>query len=67
MFPFIGAQRKSGLITADIMEPGDIRALAKAPGGEGDCEGTCGLNWEDSLGPEVLARLGGGGLSMGHV
>ena len=42
MFPFIGAQGKSGLITADRTEPGDNGALAEAPRGGGDCGGTFG-------------------------
>ena len=67
MFPSIGAQGKSGLITADRTESGYIGALAEAPGGGGDRGGTCGWGWEDSLGQEVLACLGGGGLSTGCV
>ena len=42
MFPSIGAQGKSDLITLDIIESGDIGALAKAPEGGGDCGGICG-------------------------
>ena len=41
MFPSIGAQGKSRLITTDIMEPSDIGVLAEAPRGGGDCGGTC--------------------------
>ena len=67
MFPSIGAQGKSGLITVDRMEPGDIGVLAEAPRGGVDYEGTCGWDWEDCPGLEVLARLGGGGLSTGCV
>ena len=66
MFPSIGAQGKSGLITIDRMEPGDIGALAEAPGGGEDYGGTCGWDWEDSPGLEVLAHLGRGGLSTCH-
>ena len=49
------------------MEQGDIRALAGALRGGGDGGGSCGWDWEDSLGSEVLARLGGSGLSTGCV
>ena len=67
VFPYIGVKGKSGRITADRMEPFDIGALAKALRGRGDCGGNCGLDWEDSLGLEVLACLGKGGLSTGLV
>ena len=67
VFPSIGAQEKSGLITVDIMELSDIGAPAEALGGRGDCGVTCGWDWEDSPGPEVLPRLGGGSLSTGRV
>ena len=66
MFPSIRTQGKSGLITIDRMESGDIGALAEAPGGGGDCGGTYGWDWEDSPGLEVLAHLGRGGLSTFH-
>ena len=49
------------------MEPSDIEVLVEAPRGGGDCGGTCGWNWEDSPGLEVLACLGGGDLSTGRV
>ena len=67
MFPSIGAQGKMGLIIAKRMEPGDSGVLAEAPRGGGDCGGTYGWDWEDSPRLEVLARLGGGGMSTGHV
>ena len=66
MFPSIGAQGKSGLITADIMEPGDNGVLTEAPEGGGDCEDSYSWDCKDLLGPEVLARLGGGGLCTGR-
>ena len=49
------------------MELGNIGELTEAPGGGGDYGGTYGWDWEDSLGPKVLARLGRGGLSIGSV
>ena len=64
---FYWRQGKSGIITTDRMEPGDIGALVEAPGGGGDYGGTYGWDWEDSPGPKVLARLGKGGLSTGSV
>ena len=67
MFPSIGLEGKTGLITADKMESGDIGALVEAPKGGGDCGGSYRWDWEDFSGPEVLASLGGGGLSTGHV
>ena len=66
MFPSIEAQGKSGLTTADIMEPGDSGVLAEAPRGGGDYGYSCGWDCKDSLGSEALARLGGGGLGTGH-
>ena len=65
--PDLGRHRKSGLITTYRMESGDIGALTEALGGGGDSGGTCGLDWEDSPGPKILARLGGGGLSTRRV
>ena len=62
MFPSIGAQGKSGLITAERIESNDSGMLAEALGGGGDCGGTYGWDCEDSPGLEVLARLGEGGL-----
>ena len=67
MFPSIGAQLKSGLIITKRMESGDNGMLGEAPGGGGDYGGTCGWDCEDSMRPEVLARLGGSGLSTGRV
>ena len=67
MFPFIGAQGKIGLITTERMESGDSGMLGEALGGGGDWRGTCGWDCEDYSGPEVLARFGGGGLSIGRV
>ena len=67
MFPSIGAKGKSGLITAYRMEPGDIRSLPKALRGGEEYGGTYGWDWEDSPTLEVLACLGGGGLSTGCV
>ena len=66
MFPSIGAQGKSGLITTDRMESGDIGVLAEAPEGGEECGSTCGWDWEDSPGLEVWAHLGRGGLSTSH-
>ena len=67
MFPSIGSEGKTGLITADKMESSDIGVIVEAPKGGGDCGGSCSWDWEDFSRPEVLARLGGGGLSTGHV
>ena len=53
-------------MTIEMIEPGDNGMLAEAPGGGGDYGGTCGFDCEDSLRPEVLASLGGGGLRTGH-
>ena len=36
--------------------------LTEAPGSGGDDGGTCSCDCEDSPWPEVLVRLGGGGL-----
>ena len=47
---------------AERIEPCDSGMLAKALGGGGHCGGICDYDCEDSSGPEVLARLGGGGL-----
>ena len=58
MFPSIGSEGKTGLITAEKMEPGDIGALTEAPRGGGDCGGSYGWDWEDSPRPKALARLG---------
>ena len=66
MFPFIGAQGKSGLITIERIESSDSGMLVEAPRGGGDYGGTCGCDCEDSPGPKVLARLGGGGLCTGR-
>ena len=55
----MGTQGNSGLLIAEMIEPGNSGILAEAPGGGG---GTCSCDCEDSLEPEVLARLGGGGL-----
>ena len=67
VFLSIEAQGKSGLITIDRMDLGDIGALTESPEGGGDCGGTYGSDWEDYLGPMVLARLGGGGFSTVRV
>ena len=67
MFPYIEVEGKSGLITANRMEPGDIGVLVEAPRGGGDCGGICDWNWEDSPGLEVLVYLRGGELSTGLV
>ena len=66
MFPYIRAQGKSGLIIAEIIESGDNGMLVEASGGGGDYRGTCGCDCEHSPRPEVLARLGGGGLCIGR-
>ena len=66
MFPSIEAQGKSGLIIVERIESNDSGMLVEAPGGGGDCGGTYSWDCEDSLGPEVLACLGGGGLRTGH-
>ena len=66
MFPSIEAQGKSGLIIVERIESDDSGKLAEAPGGGGDYGGTCGWDCEDSLGLEVLACLGGGGLRTGR-
>ena len=62
----IGAQGNNGLMTIEMIEPGDSGMLAEAPRGGGDYGGTYGFDCEDSLRPEVLASLGGGGLRTGH-
>ena len=67
MFPYIGAEGKSDLIIVDRMESGYIRVLIEAPRGGGDGGGYYGWDWEDSLGPKVLVRFGGRGLSMDRV
>ena len=67
MFPSIGAEGKSDLITTDRMEPGDIGAQVEALIGEEDYGGSYGWEWEDSPRPKVLAYIGGGGLSTYHV
>ena len=41
--------------------------LAETPEGGGDCGGTYGWDWEDSPGLKVLACLGEGSLSTGHM
>ena len=66
MFPSIGAEGNKGLIIADKMEPGEGGELVEASLGGGDCGGSYGWGCEDSLEPEVLARLGGGGLQTRH-
>ena len=43
MFPFIGAEGNSGLITADRMDPCENGVLVEAPRGGGDCK-----TWENS-------------------
>ena len=67
MFPSIEAHGKSGLIIAKRIESGNSAMLVEAPGGGGDYGGTRGEDCEVSPRPEVLARLGGGGLSIGGV
>ena len=66
MLHAMGAQGNSGLVIAERIEPGDSGMLAEAPGGGGVYVCTCGCDCEDSPRPEVLARLGGGGLRIGH-
>ena len=66
MFPSIGAQGKSGLITIDRMKSGDSGVLAKAPEGGKDWGDFFGWDCEDSPGPEVQAHLGEGGLRIGR-
>ena len=61
----MGAQGNSGLLIAERIELGDSGMLAEAPRGGGDCGGTCSWDCKDSLGLEVPARLGRGGLLTG--
>ena len=62
VFPSIGAQGKSGLITTDKMEPGDSGVLAEALVGGGYCGDSYGRDCKYSPRPEVLSHLGRGGL-----
>ena len=66
MLHAMGAQGNSGLVIAERIELGDSGMLAEEPGGGGDYVCTFGCDCEDSPRPEVLARLGGGGLCIGH-
>ena len=66
MFPSIGAQGKSGLITTERIESGESGMLVEAPGGSGDYGGTYGWDCKDFPGPEVLASLGGSVLCTGR-
>ena len=54
------------LIIVERIELCDNGMMVEALRGGGDCGGTCGCDCEDSLGPEVLAHLGGGGLRTSH-
>ena len=62
VFPSIGAQGKSGLITTEKREPGDSGVLAEALVGGGDCGDSYGWDYKYSPRPEVLSHFGGGGL-----
>ena len=62
----MGVQGNSGLMIAERIELDDSGMLAEAPRGGGDCEGTCDCDCEDSLGLEVLAHFGKGGLRIGR-
>ena len=62
----MGTQGNSGLLIVEMIEPGNSGILAEAPRGGGDGGGTCSCDCENSLEPEVLARLGGGGLRIGR-
>ena len=66
MLPAMGAQGNSGLLIAEMIEPGDSGMLVKAPEGDGDFGGTRDCDCEDSPRPKVLACLGGGGLCTGR-
>ena len=67
LVPAVSVPFYCGLITVERIEERDSGMLAKAPGSGGDYGGTYGWDSGDSPRPEVLARLGGGDLSTGHV